>query len=376
MAEATWMWFGREPQINSDYRTALTDADANKIEGYSRTGPNQIQAVSLDGTLRDIHTSEGNTQAFSTTYNNHTNGYSVFNYVSPATGAAAKAAITGFMSVKYELTLPDGTPWQGTGVLIQMHNGDMFFRPAKTEIENWEVVPEIKSIHIIDATPLPATTFVAPVSFSRNIFDVQVVCFCSGTLISTPRGQIPIENLVVGDLVNTLDRGPQPVRWHGTRHISASELAAYPKLRPIRISAGSLGENHPLSDLMVSRQHRILVRSKIAQRMFGTMELLVPAIVLTELPGIEQVETDDAVTYHHLLFDHHEVITANGAESESLFNGPHAAETIGSSAVEEINHLWPGLLSNCHGVSVRPFHRGHKVRKMLSRHQAHSQPLT
>lgn len=376
MAEVAWMWFGREPQINSDYRTAMSDADANRIEGYSRTGPNQMQAVSLDGTLRNIKTAEGSSQAFATTYNNHANGYSIFDYVSPATGSATKAAITGFMAVKYELTLPDGTPWQGNGVLIQMHNGDMFFRPEKTEVKNWEVVPEIKSIQIIDATPLPATTFVAPVSFSRNIFDVQVVCFCSGTLISTPRGQIPIEDLAEGDLVNTQDRGPQPIRWHGIRHISAAEMEAYPKLRPIRLSAGSLGKGSPSSDLMVSRQHRILVRSKIAQRMFGTMELLVPAIMLTELPGIEQIETDDAVTYHHLLFDQHELIMANDAESESLFNGPQAVETIGAQAVEEINHLWPDILGNSQSVGARPFHRGSKVRQMLSRHVTHGQSVT
>lgn len=376
MAEVAWMWFGREPQINSDYRTAVSNTDSDRIEGYSRTGPNQMQAVSLNGTLRDIQTNEGSSQAFATTYNNHANGYSIFDYTSPATESATKAAITGFMAVRYELTLPDGALWQGNGVLIQMHNGDMFFRPARTEVQNWEVVPEIKSIKIVDATPLPANTFVAPVSFSRNIFELQVVCFCSGTLISTPRGQIPIEDLAEGELVNTQDRGPQPIRWHGKRHISTSEMAAYPKLRPIRLSAGSLGEGSPSSDLMVSRQHRILVRSKIAQRMFGTSELLVPAIMLTELPGIEEVKTNDAVTYHHLLFDQHEVITANDAEGESLFNGPSAIETIGPQAVEEINHLWPDIISNDHAVGARPFHRGHKVRKMLSRHAAHNRPVT
>lgn len=376
MAEVAWMWFGRNPQINSDYRTALTEADANRIEGYSATGPNQIEAVSLTGSVKKIRTAEGDGNGFATTYNNHPDGYSIIDYVSPATGTASKAAITGFMSVRYELTLPDGTPWQGNGVLIQMHNGDMFFRPAKTEMKNWEAVPEIKSIEIIDAAPLPATTFVAPVSFSRKIFELQVVCFCSGTMILTPRGPVPIENLSKGDFVETQDSGPQPIRWHGRRHISASEMAAYPKLRPIRLSAGSLGEGRPSSDLMVSRQHRILVRSKIAQRMFGTMELLVPAIALTELPGIEEIETDDAVTYHHLLFDQHEIIMANDAESESLFNGPQAVETIGAQAFEEINHLWPDILGSGQGVGARPFHRGSKVRQMLSRHVAHGQSVT
>lgn len=375
MAEVAWMWFGREPQINSDSRTAVTEADANRIEGYSRTGPNQMQAVSLDGTLRGIRTNEGNTQAFAATYNKHPHGYSVFDYVSPATGSAARAAITGFVSVRYELTLPDGTPWQGNGVLIQMYNGDMFFRPSLTEVANWDVVPEIKSIRIIEATPLPPRTFVAPVSFSRSIFDLQVVCFCAGTLILTPRGPVPVEDLAEGDLVETRDRGPQPIRWHGRRHISAREMAAYPNLRPIRLSAGSLGEGCPSSDLMVSRQHRILLRSRIAQRMFGTMELLVPAFLLTELSGIDQVEGDEAVTYHHLLFDHHEVITANGAESESLFNGPDAVKAMGPQAVDEITRLWPDILVTDRATGARPFQRGHKIRRMLQRHAAHDRSV-
>jgi hypothetical protein len=65
--------------------------------------------------------------------------------------------------------------------------------------------------------------------------------------------------------------------------------------------------------LLISRQHRLLVSWPISQRMFGTQDCLIAAIKLTDLPRIA-IDTDCTdVTYIHLLFDQHEVITANGA---------------------------------------------------------------
>ncbi len=45
----------------------------------------------------------------------------------------------------------------------------------------------------------------------------SVPCFVAGTLIRTPDGDVPIESLRPGDLVLTLDDGPQPLRWVGSR---------------------------------------------------------------------------------------------------------------------------------------------------------------
>ena len=38
------------------------------------------------------------------------------------------------------------------------------------------------------------------------------VCFAKGTWITTPSGQVPIEKLAAGDMVVTMDHGPQPIR--------------------------------------------------------------------------------------------------------------------------------------------------------------------
>ena len=43
----------------------------------------------------------------------------------------------------------------------------------------------------------------------------NLLCFALGTWITTPNGQIPIEELAAGDMVVTMDHGPQPIRWIG-----------------------------------------------------------------------------------------------------------------------------------------------------------------
>lgn len=168
-------------------------------------------------------------------------------------------------------------------------------------------------------------------------------CFTAGCLIATPDGPVAVEDLAVGDLVLTADRGAQPIRWVGRRAFSAAQVAAQENLRPVRITAGALGEQLPTRDLLVSRQHRMLVQSKVAERMFGRTEVLVPAVKLTALPGI-YIDTDvPEVTYFHLLFDQHEVIFAEDAPSESLFTGPEAWKAMGPEARDEILAIFPEL---------------------------------
>ena len=53
--------------------------------------------------------------------------------------------------------------------------------------------------------------------------------------------------------------------------------------RPIRIRAGTLGNGLPEADLIVSPQHRVLVRSGIARTLFGADEVLVAAKQLLAL---------------------------------------------------------------------------------------------
>lgn len=170
-----------------------------------------------------------------------------------------------------------------------------------------------------------------------------LVCFAGGTRIATPKGQRPIEALRIGDKIQTTD-GPKVLHWIGTRHVTAAELAQNDKLHPVRIMAGALGQGLPTRDLRVSRQHRILTRNPIAAQMFGVGEALIPAIKLVGLPGITLDTRGAPLVYHHLLFDAHRVVFAEGAPSESMLTGSEALDSVSTETAAELALMFPEMV--------------------------------
>ena len=193
-----------------------------------------------------------------------------------------------------------------------------------------------------------------------------LVCFAAGTRITTPRGHVPIEDLKVGDRVTTTD-GPQTLHWIGTRTVSCNEMAENDRLRPVRIEAGALGEALPKRDLWVSRQHRMITRSAVAERMFGVFEALVPAIKLTALPGIAVDRSISQITYHHLLFDAHRIVFAEGAPSESMLTGKHALDAVSAEAAAELALMFPDMVCETVPEPRVPTLSGKRAQSYLAR---------
>jgi hypothetical protein len=195
-------------------------------------------------------------------------------------------------------------------------------------------------------------------------------------MISGVHGAMSIESLNVGDLIQTKDHGPQPVRWIGSTKLGARTLTSLPNLRPIRIRAGALGLNTPAADLLVSPQHRVLVRSKIAQKMFNTDEVLVAAKQLLQLDGVALAEDLEEVEYFHILFDNHEIIKSNGAETESLFTGVQALKSVGVAARGEIHALFPELVGGSpETIPARPLVPGRVGRQLATRHRQNAKAV-
>lgn len=219
------------------------------------------------------------------------------------------------------------------------------------------------------STYLNGDTFIFPGTLATP-------CFCRGTLILTDEGEVPVEELRAGDIVMTRDHGPQPIEWIGSRHLGPEFLDKNPKLLPIRISAGALGAGLPSRDLVVSPQHRILVRSRIAQRMFGASEVLVAAKQLLQLDGIDIAHDLAEAEYFHILFRQHEVVISNGAETESLYTGPEALKSVGAQALQEIFSLFPQLRARDYSaVPARSLLSGRQGRKLAVRHAANGRAL-
>lgn len=207
--------------------------------------------------------------------------------------------------------------------------------------------------------------------------DAEVVpCFLRGTMILTTDGPVLVEDLEVGTLIVTRDNGTQPIRWVERVALSAERLRTQANLRPVRIAPGALGANLPAQALLVSPQHRILVRSAIAQRMFGAPEVLVAAKQLLPLDGIDIAQDLETVEYFHILFDRHEIVFANGTETESLYTGPQALRGVGHAARQEIFALFPELERPASlPPSARELASGRMARKLAMRHLQNGKPL-
>ncbi len=224
------------------------------------------------------------------------------------------------------VTHADGTVQTITGVTFYLANGTSYFTPKG-------------NVHLdpvtFDSTPHYATT-----STNMPVSQLGVPCFVAGTLIATPDGERRVETLEPGDLVLTLDHGPQPLRWMGGRTVSGMGDFA-----PIRFQRGALGNRRAL---LVSPQHRMLVQSWKAELLFGEAEVLVAAKHLVNDHDVRP-EPMPRVRYVHLLFDRHEVIRAEGAWTESFHPGAHIlAEDADMRA--EIEALFPeldGAVADC-----------------------------
>lgn len=190
-----------------------------------------------------------------------------------------------------------------------------------------------------------------------------VICFTPGTRIRTERGEVPVEEIAEGDRVQTKDNGLQQVLWKGEKRISGARLYALPELRPIRLRAGALGVDRPEDDLIVSPSHRMLVKGAKARALFNADEVLVRASDLVDDRYVLRDLTLPAVTYVHLLLPRHEVVFANGLETESFHPAGEALDSVEAHSRDRLIDMMPGLAGN-------PMAYGDYARRVLSRAEA------
>ena len=195
-------------------------------------------------------------------------------------------------------------------------------------------------VGIVSTIPLESnTTYTFDVARSSylqdNPYDQYVQCFTEGTLIATPDGPRVIEDIEVGDLVDTLDGPAKPVRWHGCRTVEAKG-----NLAPVVFSPGALGNDR---ELVLSPQHRVLLSGWKAQLLAGEDEVLAAAVHMLGDDRVHRREGGD-VTYHHIMFDAHEIVFAEGAPVESFLPGRLAITGIDDDARCELSQIFPELM--------------------------------
>ena len=183
-----------------------------------------------------------------------------------------------------------------TGAMLKLDDGRWVFTPTDGQVlQSGSLVSASRSSG--HKSPLYAE-------------DLGPVCFTPGTLIQTTQGLRPVEALHPGELILTRDHGPQPLLGLCRERFTALGAAA-----PVLIRKGALGND---ADLIVSQQHRMLICDWRAELYCGAPEVLVAARHLVDGDAISLLP-GGMVDYLHLRFAGHEIVTAAGIPSESLF---------------------------------------------------------
>jgi hypothetical protein len=175
-----------------------------------------------------------------------------------------------------------------------------------------------------------------------------VICFTPDTMISTESGPRAIATLQKGERILTRDNGPQEILWRGERRMSGARLHVMPHLRPIRFASGALGFGRPDSPLLVSPQHRMLVKGAAALALFNTPEVLVAAQDLVNDHTIVVDHSAREVNYVHLLLPQHNIVWANGLETESFHPSNTALETVALDQRAGLLEILPQVASDPH----------------------------
>ena len=133
-------------------------------------------------------------------------------------------------------------------------------------------------------------------------------CFLKGTKISTPSGDRLVQDLRIGDEVQTL-AGRKKIKWIGYNKFTKEGGRAWQdSVMPIHVARFAIDDHTPYRDLYLSPGHCVFFNGA-----------LIPVKYLVNETSIAQGTPSEMSTleYYHVELDTHEVIYAEGALVES-----------------------------------------------------------
>ena len=182
-----------------------------------------------------------------------------------------------------------------------------------------------------------------------------VVCFTPGTMIMTPDGARDVASLAEGEYVQTADNGRAEILWIGARRVTGARMRVAPALTPVRLRAGALDRDVPDAGLLVSPDHRMVLRGPRARALYNADEVLVTARDLINDHSIVREHGLREVNYIHMMLPQHEIVFANGVATESFHPASAALASMDRMDHARLLDRLPDLAGNMgnYGVYAR-----------------------
>lgn len=201
----------------------------------------------------------------------------------------------------------------------------------------------------------------APPSTTEDLPDF--VCFTRGTQIETPNGPVAVEALKPGDHVLIDDGTAKPIKWIGSSHLNAEALERDPHLKPILFQKDAIAQGVPERPVRLSPQHRVALRSHVAELMFQDSEALIPAKFLVNGTSIRADADLDTVDYFHILLETHELVQSAGLWSESFYPGDVTCKHMSRRAHADLLAKCPSI-ANDYGPTKLRVLKQHEVNSL------------
>jgi hypothetical protein len=134
---------------------------------------------------------------------------------------------------------------------------------------------------------------------------ITAVCFCAGARVATPNGEVPVEQLAVGDMVRTASGAIRPISWIGAGRVLATRGKRGPAT-PVIVRKGALADNVPHRDLRVTKGHALFIDG-----------VLIPVEFLVNHRSIVWDDRAQEVAIYHIELSTHDVLLVDGAPAES-----------------------------------------------------------
>lgn len=173
------------------------------------------------------------------------------------------------------------------------------------------------------------------------LFENAFSAFARGTLIGTVKGDIAVEDLQPGDMINTSTGEPAKLIWIGSSSFVPADAGR--RMPLMRIMADTFGQGRPSSFLTVGPAARILHTPHHLRAEAGEKRMLTPVREFIDGVNVIEVVPPTPVRLFHICLDRHAAISAGGVEMETFHPGGKATQSVSHSLRDLFLGMFPQI---------------------------------
>jgi len=217
-------------------------------------------------------------------------------------------------------------------------------RFAREDQRSQRTQPLMRKFEIASLLPCGAARTSHHLAPATEAFEATSAAFARGTLIGAPTGPIAVEDLIPGDVIDTVDGDPARVIWiSSTTYVPAQTAPATTLTCLTRVLADAYNGPSALGDLMLGPAARLLQSRAALEAAIGVRSVLTPARDIEDGHTAVQITPPSPVRLFHIRLDTHAAIYAAGRPVENYHPGRGLEEDMGENTRSLFLSLFPDI---------------------------------